>query len=359
MKEGKKINLYIIFGFLIVLLYLVLAIKPLRKELCFEPEKTLVLSELAADQPFLSPAGEKNVFCFRLSDYAGYLTEEAEPVFVSKYPYKATLTDSMWAFYENDADSIAVKKIDGTDQAVLKTTGFPFFQNDRLFVFLPNGNALKEFYTSGREKWIYEGYVPITSYSSSKTESIIGFADGEIVCLDSYGKQKFSFYPKGSNREVILGIDIDSDKKMIACVCGIDKQRFVLASYTDEQQKIVFHEYLDGNLRQPAFVHFGKLADTVYFQCKIGLGIMDCSNFKLNIVPMEEQIVQVEELEDLGLSLVLAEKDNNWKVYLFENAYKLIGTLPFTAESAFLKVAENGFFLGKDDAVSKIKITYK
>ena len=86
---------------------------------------------------------------------------------------------------------------------------------------------------------------------------------------------------------------------------------------------------------------------------------MNCSNFKLNIVPMTEQIIQVEELEDLGLSLVLAENDNNWKVYLFENAYKLIGTLPFTAESAFLKATENGFFLGKDNTVSKIKITYK
>ncbi|MBO7486858.1 MAG: hypothetical protein J6T84_12450 [Spirochaetaceae bacterium] len=359
MKEGKKINLYIIFGFLIVLLYLFLAIKPLRKELCFEPEKTLVLSELADEQFFLSPAGEKSVFCFRLSDYAGYLTEDAEPVFVSKYPYKATLTDSMWTFYENDADAITVKTVDGTEQAVLNTTGFPFFQNDRLFVFLPNGNALKEFYLTGREKWIYEGYAPITAYNSSKTESVIGFADGEIVCLDSYGKQKFSFYPKGSDREVILGVDIDSDKKMIASVSGINRQRFVLVSYTDDQQKIVFHEYLDGNLRQPIFVHFGKLADSVYFQCKTGLGIMNCSNFKLNIVPMTEQIIQVEELEDLGLSLVLAENDNNWKVYLFENAYKLIGTLPFTAESAFLKATENGFFLGKDNTVSKIKITYK
>ena len=359
MKEGKKINLYIVFGILIVLLYMFLAIKPLKKELCFEPEKTIVLSELADEQPFFKDAGEKKTFCFRLAKYAGYLTEDAEPVFVSKYPYKVTLTDSMWAFYENDAESIAVKKIDGTDQTALNTTGFPFFQNERLFVFLPNGNALKEFYQSGREKWIYEGYAPITAYSSSKTESIIGYADGKIVCLDSYGKQKFSFYPKGSDREVVLGVDIDSDKKLAACVCGIDRQRFILSSYDNDQQKVVFHEYLNGNLRQPVPVKFGKIRNVVYFQCKSGLGIADCEKFKVIIIPMEETIRQIEEIETLGLTLVLAEKDNNWIVYLYENAEYVVGSLPFTAESAFVKAVDDGFFLGKDDTVSKIKITYK
>ena len=74
---------------------------------------------------------------------------------------------------------------------------------------------------------------------------------------------------------------------------------------------------------------------------------------------MEETIRQVEEIENLGITLVLAEKDNNWIVYLFENAEYRVGYLPFTAESAFINAVDDGFFLGKDDSVSKIKITYK
>ena len=359
MKEGKKINLYIVFGFLIVLIYMFLAIKPLKKELCFEPEKTIALFELAGEQPFYKDAGEKPTFCFRLAKYAGYLTEDGEPVYVAQYPYKATLSDSAWAFYNNDSESVSVQNIDGSLKTILQTAGFPFFQNDRLFVFLPNGNAVKEFDPLGREKWIYESYAPITAYNTSKSECIIGFADGELVGLDSYGKQNFSFYPRGSSKEVILGADIDSEKKLAACVSGIDKQRFILSSYGNNQQKVIFHEYLDGSLRQPVIVKFGKIRNVVYFQCHDGLGIADCKKFKLTIIPMEETIRQVEEIEDLGITLVLAEKDNNWIVYLFENAEYSVGSLPFTADSAFIKAVGDGFFLGKDDTVSKIRITYK
>ena len=327
--------------------------------MCFEPEKTIVLSAIADDQPLLKNIGGKPTFCFRLSEYAGYLTEDTEPVFVSKYPYKATLTDSMWTFYENDTHSIVVRKIDGSDQTVLNTTGFPFFQNNRLFVFLPNGNAVKEYDSSGRQKWIYEGYAPITAYNSSETESVIGFADGEIVCLDSYGNQKFSFYPGGSANEVILGADIDSTRKFAACVSGIDRQRFILSSYENDQQKIVFHEYLDGNLRNPVIVKFGKIRNVVYFQCKSGLGIADCEQFKVMVVPMKETIRQIEEIESLGITLVLAEKDDNWKLYFFENTENLTGSISFAAGSAFVKAVDDGFFLGKDDTVSKIRITYK
>ncbi len=359
MKEGKKINLYIVFGFLIILIYMLLAIKPLKKELCFEPEKTIVLSELVGEQPFFKDAGKKPTFCFRLAKYAGYLTEDAEPVFVAQYPYKAALSDSVWTFYNNDSESVSVQNIDGSLKTVLGTAGFPFFQNDRLFVFLPNGNAVKEFEHFGREKWVYENYAPITAFNSSESECIIGFADGELACLDSYGKQKFSFYPRGSSKEIILGVDINSEQKLAACVCGIDKQRFILSSYGNNQQKVVFHEYLDGSLRQPVVVKFGKVRNVVYFQCHDGLGIADCKKFKISIVPMEETIRQIEEIEALGITLVLAEKDNNWIVYLFENAEYSVGSLPFTAESAFIKAVDDGFFLGKDDTVSKIRITYK
>lgn len=362
MNYRDYLRYFVLFGILFILVYFFTAIKPLDKEFFIQTERSIYLNdeghlnELAHSNNNFS---DQKAYPFRLKDYAGYFTESGEIVFAQKIPFKATLSDSLWAFYNNNSESIEIKTTDGSVVSTIQSAGFPFIQNDRIYLLPPGGNSISEYTVSGAEKWIYESYTPVTAFSSSKKGSVIGFADGSFVCLEPDGKERFAFYPGGSSHEIIFGAGISETENMTACLCGIDKQRFILASFDNAKHKIIFHEYLESDLHSRSLVQFSKDSNYVFYEYNGGLGIVDCKKLESIHIPLKGSIVQIEELENQKISLVLTKEKNTFFIYLIENSKNLMGSFPLEAQSAFITATPNGFFVGHDKTISKLNIERK
>ena len=362
MDYRKHLRYFVLFGIIFVLIYLVTATKSLNKEFFLQTERSIYLNnqqQIAELQTSSFDASKTKVYPFRLKEYAGYFTEDGEIVAVHKIPFKATLSDSFWSFYNNNDDSIEIKNINGTIASIIRNAGFPFLQDNRIYLLPPGGNSISEYTLAGSRIWLYESYTPVTAFNSSKKGSVIGFADGALVCLTPEGKERFAFYPGGSTNEIILGADISETEDLAACISGINKQRFVLTTFDSSKHKVIFHEYLNSDLHTRALVQFSKDSSHVFYRYNGGLGIVDCKKLKSIHIPLKGAVVQVEELESQNLTLVLSHENNSFYIYLLEDASKLVGSFSFEAQSAFITATSNGFFVGHDTTISKINVERK
>lgn len=362
MNYRENLRYFVLFGTIFFIVYLAAAIKPLDKEFFIQTERSVYLG--GEEQNLETAAGAEtpenaNLFPFRLGEYAGYFSESGEIVFAQKIPFKATLTKSFCSFYDNNSDKIEIRKTDNSGLITINRPGFPFLQENRIYLLPPGGNSISEYSTTGTKKWTYESYTPITAFNSSKNGSVIGFADGALVCLSPEGNENFAFYPGGSTYETILGAAISETENMTACISGLKKQRFILSTYDKTKHKVIFHEYLDKDLRERAVVQFSKDSSHVFFQYKDGLGIVDCKKLKSTHIPLRGSIVQIEELEKQNLILVLSKDKDEYHIYIIEDSNKLLGSFSIKAKCAFITQNENSFFVGHDTTISKLSIERK
>ena len=361
MNYRDYLRYFVAFGILFLLIYFVTAIKPLNKEFCLQTEHSVYLDneELTEEYTGTFNAAENKAYPFRLKEYAGYFTEDGKIIFARKIPFKATLSSYFQSFYDNNSESIEIKNVDGSVATTIKSAGFPFIQDDRIYLLPPGGNSISEYNLTGTREWTYESYTPVTAFSSSKKGSVIGFADGALVCLEPNGKERFAFYPGGSANEIILGAAISETEDMAACISGINKQRFILTSFDSSKHKVIFHEYLDSDSHSRSLVQFSKDSNYVFYRYEGGLGVVDCKKLKSTHIPLKGTVIQIEELENNNLSLVLSHEDNVFYLYLLENAVNCVGHFSFSAQSAFITATPSGFFVGHDTTISKLNIELK
>ncbi len=358
MKFKENLKYFIIIGIVFSVIYLFVAVTPLGKELVLRPSWTLSLSEIQIEEnPQLSAnTGNETLIPFILGRRLGYFTPEGRIAMMETFPYKASVSESLWTTYGSSASNTVLYAPDGGEACTVEDGGFVHLDDGRIYLFLPGGGGIAEYAEDGQRKWTYERFVPVTAFNSSPQGCVIGYADGNLAYLQPDGTELFSFYPGGSTYEVILGADISPSGKLTACVSGQEDQRFVLIRTTDGQSKIVFHEYLPGNLKRQTFVWFDANEEFVFYNFDGGLGIADCRTLESKKIPIDGTVVSIAESPGENLYLILSKNGSDYRISLLEKPDRLLGSVSFKAGNAFL--TENGgrFFLGTDDYISCIGI---
>src|SRR5574344_291067 len=182
------------------LLYIVLAIKPLGTEYQFIPEWTakavpsasqttsagtdssvpaVALVQSSADtEKSIRAAAYAGVIPFRLGQTLGYFTPEGGIFRVVTFPYKAAISSSCYATFGTNDGTIPFYDPSGTQAGTIAKSGFPYFDEDKMYLFLPGGNSFSQLGDDGSVLWTYEGYAPVTAFDSSKSGCVAGLADG-------------------------------------------------------------------------------------------------------------------------------------------------------------------------------------
>ena len=223
MKERNKHLLRCLACLAVAIIYFFLSYTPLHTELHLRPEWTCDITKTP------EPAGQEALLPFKLGKKGGYFTHSGKIAAITDIPYKASFSKDFYALYEENAKNILVSKPNGQEAFTIHGAGFPFIQNDRVFLFAPGGSAFSFVNkASGEVESTWEYSAPITAFNSSSKGSVAGYADGQLAVFDQYGRKTTELIPGGSDYQVVLGADISESGKMFACVCGLDPQRFVL-----------------------------------------------------------------------------------------------------------------------------------
>lgn len=358
MKLKENIRLCLIIGSIFLVLYILFAASPLGQELQLSPEWTIDIKDR---QYFLEEGSVAQVqIPFKMGQNMGYFTPEGKISLLETFPFKATISSSYRASYSQNSSVVQFYSLDSaTPIGEIHGSGFPFFTENGFFLFGVGGCSLAQYDYSGNKIWNYENYVPIISFSSSPAGVAVGYADGTVLVFSPTGELLQTFEPGGSSFPVILGVDLSDSGQQLACVSGIDRQRFVLAQEKNGLTKVVYHHYLEMDQKEPVLVQFSQDEDYVFYGTSIGIGILDCSSLENRIIKLEGKILSVQEVPNLDLVCVLAKNKDGYSVYFIEGFGNLVGGFHFDAEVSFISVQDDSLYVGKDNTISKMKIMFE
>lgn len=342
------------------LLYFFFAISPLGDNLSLTPQWTINVSpsteNIEKPDIDISTSSDKKV-PFKLGQNLGYFSPEGVITYLYSFPYKATISSSIWTFFSGDSSAIEILSPTGESLNQISGAGFPYFEEDRVYLFHPGGSSVSQFSMNGTELWTTDNYVPIISFSSSSSGSVIGYADGKVLSITPEGNKNVDFYPSGSNSEIIFGVDISESGEYVACISGLDKQRIILIRSKNGQNRIVFHQYLEKQCNQQNLVYFTKNDENVFFAGNSELQVVNCTTFESHNISIQGKILAITETTDTELVLVLSKDKDLYTVTLLEDVYKKTGSFSFTAQNAFLSTQDNSVYLGKDSQISRFDVS--
>ena len=349
MNPRKKKAVLLISCFLFIILYLIFAAAPVDSSFKLNSEWTISLKDAPVSY-------KEDGIPFKTGQLLGYFSTDGTISSLTSFPYMASVSKDAWTVYGADAEETPFYAADGSQKGTITGAGFPWLTDKGNFLFLPGGTGFDKLDEQGNSVWRYEDIAPITAFSNSTAGCIVGFADGKLVSFRNDGSIDYSIYPAGSNYQVILGVDISDDNSLTACVCGIDRQRFILFRNTDGLNKIIYHEYLEGNLREQTFVKFSNDSETVFINEYNGLGIIDCKTLTIKHIPVEGKIIAIEEQPENNIFFVLTKNEDSFSLYMFENPSSKIGSFSFDATNAFIITEGSSLFIGTDSTISKFEV---
>ena len=352
MKLKRLIPLYIIVTFIFTLMYIIFAAKPLAKEYQFTP-----IWKISTANPAISEAedGEK-IMNFHLGQTLGYFTENGKVILYKTFPDRAAISNSYYALYDSQANNIPFYTNKAELAGTIEASGYPFFIDNLIYIFLPGGSSFSKCDESGKILWTYEGILPITAFSAKEKYTAAGFADGTIkVFNNASGSEEINFAPGGSDYPVILGLDISADGQYVAAISGHNQQRFTLSHREENQQKIIFHTFLNSDTPYRTLVHFCKNGNRVLYNYKGAVGIYDLKEDRNTIIPIKDKVISIEENDNFVY--MLSKNKTNYTVSIIEKTDTLEGTFSFEAESAFISTDGENLYIGKDNTISRLSVS--
>ena len=337
---NKKVKIIAPIFIFLAILYIILASRPLAPEIQFVPVWTVDLEAYTKSESYSpSPEDYGKAVSFKMGQNLGYFTPDGKILSYMTFPYKATISNEAYSFYGTSSDEISIKTPSGTETGSIKVTGFPYFTDGRKFIFLPGGSSFSKLSDIGEVEWTYEGFTPITAFSSSSTGIVTGYSDGSVIAFDMEGNIIQQYNPGGSNHEVILGAAISESSKFIATLSGQGGQRFVISKKTE--------------------ANYGSHTSIVFYNNASGIGIVNCKNFKNTEIPLKGRILSILESDDENEIFILSKEGKTYTVSAIESFDAFSGSFSFDADSACIAVKDNSLFIGRDGKISRIDIIHR
>ena len=352
MKMKKIISLYIIITLIFTITYIVFASKPLAKEYQFTP-----IWKISTANPAISEIdSDKKLMSFHLGQTLGYFSEDGKISLYKTFPDKTAISDNYYALYDSQSSDIPFYNNKGQKAGVINSSGYPYFKDDLIYIFLPGGSSFSKCDETGKIIWTYEGILPITAFSAKKDYTAAGFADGTIkVFNNANGAVEINFAPGGSDYPVILGLDISDDGQYVAAISGHNQQRFTLSHREEKQQKIIFHTFLNTDTPYRTLVHFCKNGNRVLYNYQGAVGIYDLKQNKNTVIPIKDKVIIIEENDNFVY--MLSKNKTKYTVSVIEKTDTLEGMFSFDAETAFISSDGANLYIGKDNTISRLSVS--
>ncbi|MBQ7159846.1 MAG: WD40 repeat domain-containing protein [Treponema sp.] len=356
----KKRNFLIPLCISLSIAYIILAARPLERELQFSPQWTIDATKVTQKKSTENASEQfAEAIPFKLGQTLGYFTKDGDILNIATFPYKAAISEHAYALYGTNDKKIPFFSPDGTKSGEISRTGFPFFMGDNRYLFLPGGASFAKISETGDIQWCYENYAPITAFSSSPAGCVAGYTDGSIISFTAEGKIDQTFKPGGSEYPIVLGAALSASGNLIACITGQNEQRFIIAKKSGKHTEIIHHEYLNKETTRQKLVKFSKNESTVYYDSADGLGIVDCKTGKSKKIKTAGHILSIQESTANNTVFVLSRDKKRYTVLVVEPFATAAGSFSFEANTACIAVKDESLFIGRDNEISKIQIMYK
>jgi hypothetical protein len=358
----RKKKWWLAAGFLLFILYIFAAPRPIRTETVITPRW---LSSLDSDSPVTLNAEssrENKIFPFMLGDRFGYV-DTAGRFHINK-PKEGYISRSekYWAEYTNEPGTIEIR--DSSNEVLFTVEngrGYPLFLDGRVFLVGKDQNSLTALDEDGGALWTYDFAAPLTCIDAAAGLVLTGSLDGSVELINSAGKRIFLFAPGGSRLSVITGCALSRDGSRFGVISGLDDQRFLLlerfGEKGNEEYKVIYHEFLEDGFTRPVYISFIDGDSRVIFERSGGLGVHTINTRSGIRIPLEGNIAAVDQEGSGGLLFIVTSQSVLEKrLVTVRLPGSIIMEAPFKSRDVFFHREETRFYVGGGNILASFEL---
>ncbi len=347
-KKRKKIGLLFILT-----VYILLSPENEGGVLKFLPDWIIDIDDKVTD----NSAG-KEAIPFKLGSVFGYFDKKGRLTLKDRVFYGLTQTDDYYINYSSIADQIVLNSSKGEFLKGIKTSGYPYFLKDRLFLISTNRKKISEVTVDGDLLWEDENLSEITSIDASADNVITGYVNGDVVIADSGKKVEKLFKPDLSRINTVYGVGISDDSEYISVISGIEPQYMLLFRKKHGEYSRIFSYQFVKDLRFSRIIGFTEDSRYLYFGSTNTFYCYNLEKRKLDRISVGEKLIKVlyYKKEDVFCILSTGEKANNYRVTVTYSDGRILFENSFDAEDVYFDMAEENLFIGADEKIYSVKL---
>ncbi len=342
-KKRKKISLLAL-----LLLYIL-----------FAPEKeNYALKILPAWQANLQEQNKSDnidkspVIPFRVEKKFGYITESGSISYIDEIFYNVTQNNNYFINYSTITDNLIINKNDGSFSSNLKTAGFPFFIDERLFIISANSKIISEWNSEGENLFTFENESELISCDANKNTLVAGFIDGTITVADKERKAEKLLIPELSRINAVYGISVSDSSDFIAMITGIDPQYMIVMKKKNNQYNRFYTYQFSENLRHSRYISFFNNDRYLCFESGKTFYCFDFFSKNLNRIELSAVITNIKYIDFLDSFAVTAKIENEKSVfYLINPACKKLYSKTISSDFSYIDNSKNRILFGSGDTI--------
>ena len=377
MAKRKK-RIWWIVGITVMVVYFLVAARPIRKEINLTP---LWVSSLNSDTSTVlgSSSGTRTAnvsrefLLFRLGERFGYVGIDGSFAMNRLRQGYISQSESMWAEFSAVPSSIELMNLHGELQLTIENpAGYPFLSGERIYIVGSNQQSLSAISASGSTLWQYNFRSTLTALAALDEYVLAGTLDGSIELLDSDGKAVIPpFEVGGSQFAAVYGVAISDNAARIAVISGLNDQRFILLEYSGDMYRVIHHEFLGSGFRRPVHIHFVDGGRKVAFERSGGIGIFDIASRSTIVLPLEGEIQLLDTSAGENYLFAItgeklpapphedgqgSEMVQRKKLIAIKYPGSIVLNAPFTSNAAFLSRRSAMLYLGGDSSIAAFEL---
>jgi len=285
---------------------------------------------------------------FRLGRYFGYIDYNGKASVVDKIYHNLAQSRKYFINYSSVTDNLVINKNDGTFYSNLKTSGYPFFIDERLFITSSNNKTISEWDTEGNMLFSFENEAEITSAAANAETFIAGFVDGTVIIADNERKIEKLMNPPLSRINSIYGLAVSSDSQQIAIITGLEPQYMLIMKKKNNQYNRIFTYQFADNLRYSRLISYSEDNRYLFFEGRSIFYCYDSKTKNLSSVRFEQSITNIHYIPETGFFAITVQDDNGSKsaFYLLYPDCRIIYTKSINKDVNFLGNHGNRFYFG-------------
>ncbi|MFQ3546739.1 MAG: hypothetical protein SNJ56_00210 [Termitinemataceae bacterium] len=361
--KSKKTLARILILLLSVCVYLVIAARPIPREVSFE---TRWLMDISKEQEILDVLdSNQHVIPFLLNPRFGYVTPQGNLILLRTLQngQKLSMNESWWSVFSAVPDNLrltSTKNIPGISALQIQNpAGYPIFFDSQAFIIGKYQDSIQAVSSSGNTTWQFDTAAPITCLDYKAGHLVIGTLNGMISILNEEGKEIFSYQTGGSRIPVVYGVALSSDAKKVALVSGIDKQRFIVLEKSGASYKVLYHRFLSSNFRRPVLIRFLKKDTYITFEGNTELLSFNLPRKQLYSIPLSQPLLGISDLTNDMLLIVITGENGRNNLHILELPDRILVSSSFSAQQPFTTSHQDLFVLGSNELLLGIKINNK